>query len=197
MLSFLYPVARPGRMRRRKKRSVLVLGVFILLFLFSQIRPLLFFTPWHLPFTVHFTKSYVLLEPGDTYALKLNGLATVSSYESSLPLVATVTSGGYVHARKCGKTVITATLRGKKGKKIRCLVHVTELNKKSLSLRAGQSAHLYLKGLRFVFGVTYQSGDNTVAKVSGTGKVTAVGKGTTTITATCKGKTFACKVTVK
>ncbi len=190
----LFP-ARPKRKRRQRRK--LFFPVLAILLILSQSRPVLFFTQWHLPFTLHFTKSYVLLAPGDTYALKINGIATILSCESSVPLVATVTSGGYVHARKCGKTVITAVLRGKDGKKIRCLVHVTELNKKELTLRVNQNAHLYIKGLRFVFGVKYTSSDHTVARVSSTGKVTAVRKGTATITAAYKGKEFKCRVTVK
>lgn len=180
------------RKKCRKTFFIVLAGIFIL-----TLRPVLYRTPWHLPFTLHFTESYVLLAPGDGCTLKVNGLASIASCKSSVPLVATVTQGGYVRARKCGKTVITATLRGKGGKKIRCLVQVSEPNKKSLTLRVKQSTHLYLKGLRFRLGVKYKSGDSRIAKVTGTGKVTAVSKGKTVITITYKGKSFECSVTVK
>lgn len=169
----------------------------LLLLLLSRGQTLFFWSEWHLPFTLHFAKSYILLEPGDAYALKINGIHTLPSYKSSHSLVASVTQNGIVHAWKCGKTVITATLHGKKQKTIRCLVYVTELNKKTLTLRVKESARIYIKGFRFSFGVKYKSGDKSVAKVTGTGKVTAVGKGKTVITVTCRDKEFECSVTVK
>lgn len=196
---------RPGTNRRkrsagRRKSGSLrryLLPALLLLLLLSRCRTLLFRTEWHLPFTLHFSESCVLLEPGDAYTLKINGIRTLASYQSSSPLTASVTQGGVVHAWKCGKTVITATLHGKGGKEIRCLVHVTELNKKKLTLRVGESARIYIKGFRFGFGVKYKSGDKTVARVSRTGKVTAVSKGKTVVAAICRGKKFECRVTVK
>lgn len=181
--------------RRGKKRGRLFFLLAALLTL--TLRPVLYRIPWYLPFTPHFTESYVLLAPGDGYPLKVSNFASIASCKSSVPLVATVTQGGYVRARKCGKTVITATLRGKGSKKIRCLVQVSEPNKTSLLLRARQSTYLYLKGLRFRLGVKYKSGDRRVAKVTSTGKVTAVSKGKTVVTITYKGKKFECRVTVK
>lgn len=187
----------PRKNTRRRKKRPKTLFFVLAAFLILTLRPVLYRTAWQLPFTLHFTESYVLLAPGDGYPLKVNGLAGIASCTSSVPLVATVTQGGYVRARKCGKTVITATLRGKGDKKIRCLVQVSEPNKTSLTLRVRQSTHLYLKGLRFRLGVKYKSGDSRVAKVTGLGKVTAVGKGKTVITITYKGKKFECGVTVK
>lgn len=45
--------------------------------------------------------------------------------------------------------------------------------------------------------VTWKSSKKSVATVSSKGKVTAVKKGTATITATCNRKTYKCKITVK
>lgn len=179
------------RMHPLKKYLLLALVLILL----SRFRPLIYFTGWHFPFTPHFTKSYVLLAPGETYTLSVGGFPATISCKSSVPLVATVTPGGTVHALKSGKTVITAKLLGK-GKKISCLVHVTNLNQTSLVLSVGETERLYIKGFFFGFGVKFKSGDNSVAKVSRTGKVTAVCKGNTTITATLKGKEFRCRVKV-
>lgn len=189
---------RHGKPRSRKSpRQRYLIFALLLLLLLSRGQTLFFWSEWHLPFALHFTKSYILLEPGDRYTLKINGIHTLATYKSSHSLIASVTQGGVVHAWKCGKTVITATLHGKKQKKIRCLVHVTELNKKTLTLRVKESARIYIKGFRFSFGVKYKSGDKSVARVTGTGKVTAVGKGKTVITVTCRDKEFECRVTVK
>lgn len=46
-------------------------------------------------------------------------------------------------------------------------------------------------------GVKWKSGNSKVAKVDAKGKVTAVAKGNTVITASAGGKTYSCKVTVK
>lgn len=186
----------PRKNIRHRKKSYKKLFLFLPLLVLT-LRPVLYWTPWHLPFTPHFTESYVLLAPGDGYTLKVNGLSAIASCKSSVPLVATVTQGGYVRARKCGKTVITATLRGKGNKTIRCLVQVSEPNKKSIRLCTGESAYLYLKGLRFRLGIKYKSANTKVAKISITGRITATGKGKTVITATYKGKKFECNVTVK
>lgn len=184
-------------MALRRPLKKYLIPTFLFLLLLSRCRPLIFFTEWHFPFTPHFSKSYVVLAPGDVYALKVGGFPSILNCQSSVPLTASVTPGGVVHAWKCGKTVITAALRTKNGKKIRCLVHVTELNQKSLTLCVGKSKRIYLKGFFFGFGVKYKSSDSSVARVSGTGKVTAVKKGRAIITLTVKGKDFQCKVTVK
>ncbi|MDE7325315.1 MAG: Ig-like domain-containing protein [Lachnospiraceae bacterium] len=188
----------PHSFRKSSRRHPLKKYLFIAfsLILLSRYRPLVYFTGWHFPHTPHFTKSYILLTPGETCVLDVGGFPSTISLKSSVPLVATVTQGGTVRALKCGKTVITATLGRKGGKKIRCLIQVTELNQTNLILCVNETKRLYLKGFFFSFNVKYKSGDRSIAKVSRTGKVTAIRRGKTTITATLKGKEFRCRVEV-
>ncbi len=181
---------------QRSHKKYLLLAVFFL-FLLSRCRPLLFFTQWNFPFTPHFSKSYILLEPGESYTLKVGGLPSTLSCKSSVPFIASVTPGGTVYAHKCGKTVITATLEQKTKKTTRCLVHVTKLNRENLTMYVNESARIYIKGFFFGFGVKYQSSNPDIVKVSGRGKIRAVKRGCATIRATLKGKTFQCQVTVK
>lgn len=181
--------------QRSRKKHLLLAAVF--LFLLSRYRPLLFFTQWHFPFTPHFSKSYILLEPGESYTLKVGGFPSILNCKSSVPFIASVTPGGTVYAHKCGKTVITATLDQKTKKTTRCLVHVTKLNRENLTMCINQSARIYIRGFFFGFGVKYQSSNPNIVKISGRGKIRAVGRGHATIRATLKGKTFQCQVTVK
>ena len=72
---------------------------------------------------------------------------------------------------------------------------------KTLKLKAGESFDLVAAKIPVnaddITDITWSSNDTTIATVDdSTGKVTAVGTGTTTITATCNGKTATCKVTV-
>jgi len=181
---------------KRSRKKHLFFIVFSL-FLFSRCRPLLFFTQWHFPFTPHFSKSYILLEPGEICTLNVGGFPSILSCKSSVPLIASVTPGGTVCAHKCGKTVITAILDQKTKKTTRCLIHVTKLNKENLTMCVNESERIYIKGFFFGLGVKYQSSNPDVAKISRRGKVRAVGKGHAVIRATLKGKTFQCQVTVK
>ncbi len=128
------------------------------------------------------------------------------TWASSDPSVATVTDAGYVVALKAGTTNITATVSGKTATCVLTVkaktVAVTSisLNKTALNLTEGDK-----ETLTVTFNpenatnktITWSSDDDSVATVSATGEVTAVGEGTTTITATSNnGKEAACTVTV-
>ncbi|MDE7095965.1 MAG: Ig-like domain-containing protein, partial [Muribaculaceae bacterium] len=128
------------------------------------------------------------------------------TWASSDPSVATVTDAGYVVALKAGTTNITATVSGKTATCVLTVkaktVAVTSisLNKTALNLTEGGK-----ETLTVTFNpenatnktITWSSDDDSVATVSATGEVTAVGEGTTTITATSNnGKEAACTVTV-
>lgn len=69
------------------------------------------------------------------------------------------------------------------------------INKPSATLLSGQSAELKLQGASGT--IRWTSGKTSVAKVSSTGKVTAVGKGEAVITAQCSTGKYTCKVTVE
>lgn len=150
---------------------------------------------FRLPFGLHFAKDYILLEPGDRYPLKINGIHLAATYHSSSSKTASVTQSGVVYAWKCGQAVITATIHNRDNKKIHCIVHVTKLNYDTLKLSPGQKKTLRILGV--YFGVSYQSGNPRIASVNRFGRVKAVSRGTTAITASAKGKTFRCTVTVE
>lgn len=69
-----------------------------------------------------------------------------------------------------------------------------KLNKTNLSLNVGKSYTLKLSGTSDT--IKWSSSKNAVAKVSKSGKVTAVAKGKATITATISSKKYQCAVTV-
>lgn len=68
------------------------------------------------------------------------------------------------------------------------------LDKKKASLKSGQSVQLRASGS--TGKITWSTSNSKVAKVSSTGKVTALKEGTATITAKCGSKKASCKITV-
>ena len=160
-------------------------------------------------------QTTVSLNAGETVTLA----ATVSpddagkalNWESSNTAVATVDSEGKVTAVDAGNAEITATAADGSGVKAMChiaviseAVHVTsvKLNQTEASLLIG--GKITLKATVSPKGATnkavkWKSSDKSVATVSSSGKVTAVGVGTAKITATAKdgsGKKATCKITV-
>lgn len=101
----------------------------------------------------------------------------------------------YKNNKNIGTATVVITLKGsysgtiKKSFKI-----VPTISKTTASAYIGQSFTLSVKSSA---KVSWKSSKTSVAKVSGAGKVTAVGKGTATITATSGGYSLTCKVTVK
>ena len=162
---------------------------------------------------VSLDKNSLTLRTGESYTL----VATVSPsnatdksiiWSSVNSSVASV-SAGKVTAKSEGTTTITATAHN--GKKASCTVTVNELapevievtsvalNKMSLTLEIGASETLTATvspNNATDKSVTWTSSDQAVATVAN-GNITAVGSGTTIITATTNnGKTATCMVTV-
>ncbi len=125
-------------------------------------------------------------------------------WSSSNEKVAKVSSKGVVTA--VGKGTATITVKSGSGQKAACKVTVkipatkVKLNKTKASINQGKKLTLKatLTPKNSTDSVKWTSSNEKVAKVSSKGVVTAVGRGTATITAkTTSGKKATCRITVK
>lgn len=152
---------------------------------------------------------------GKTYTLK----ATVSpsnatdkslKWTTSNSSVATVNSSGKVTAKKPGTATITCKAADGSGKKATCKITVkavevssVDLNRSAVSVTIGKTYTLKADvspSNATNKSLSWKTSNSKVATVSSSGKITAVGVGTATITATAKdgsGEKDTCKVTVK
>ena len=131
------------------------------------------------------------------------------SWESSDEAVATVDDSGKVTGVSKGTATITATANDGSGKSASCSVTVKQyvtgitLNKTSLTFYVGNSETLTATVSPDTAddrSVTWSSSNTSVATVTSSGKVTAVAKGTATITVKANdgsGRSASCSVTVK
>ncbi|MBQ2800022.1 MAG: Ig domain-containing protein [Lachnospiraceae bacterium] len=127
-------------------------------------------------------------------------------YTSSNPEVATVSATGLVKAVKAGSTTITAVAPSGVNATINITVKNVEptqmsLNQSTLDMTVEGTAWIaatFTPENANVTDITWSSADETVAKVDGDGMVTAIGVGTTVITAVSQtGLKQTCAVTVK
>ena len=145
-----------------------------------------------------------------TVTFQPDGSTGTITWSSSDPDVASVDDSGLVtHGTKNGSTVITATMGD--GTTQTCTVRCsfanagsssssTSTSTGSLSLsrtdftlqKAGEKYQLKVSGTSS--SPTWHIGNTSVATISGDGTVTAVGRGTTTVTCTVDGKTLECIV---
>lgn len=145
-----------------------------------------------------------------TVTFQPDGSTGTITWSSSDPDVASVDDTGLVsHGTKNGSTVITATMGD--GTTQTCTVRCsfanagsssssTSTSTGSLSLsrtdftlqKAGEKYQLKVSGTSS--SPTWHIGNTSVATISGDGTVTAVGRGTTTVTCTVDGKTLECIV---
>lgn len=148
------------------------------------------------------TNSVVLYLPKMKSAklnVKVSGASSKVTFRSKNTKVVKVDASGKLMAVKAGKTSVIATANGKTA------VCKVEVKKTSLELNQIRGI-LYLNGknsiqLRHVIvgpskRVIYKSSNTNVLKVSSTGKVLAVGKGTAYVTVTANGIKKRCKITV-
>lgn len=129
------------------------------------------------------------------------------TWTSSNPKVATVDKNGKVTALKNGTTTITC--KSANGKKATCTITVRkisvtdiELDKRSVLVDVGATFKInaiIIPGNATNQKVTWTSSDKSVAKVSSSGKVTAVAPGVCQVTATTSdgGLTAVCMIQVK
>ncbi len=162
--------------------------------------------------------DFTLFSPGDSWTIQVTFTPTGAEapvvWSTSNSKVATVSKDGKVVAVGKGTCKITATVEGVGEKTciVRCRFEGSaatpaptptpsdtsssaeiKLNKTDFTLfHAGETARLRISGTTST--VTWSSSNTDVATVDKSGQVTAMGKGTCTITATVDGQTFKCTV---
>lgn len=161
---------------------------------------------------ISLSKSVYTLKKTKTVKLKaiLNNVAKRKGvkWSSSNRKVATVSKNGKVTAKRSGKTVITATVKGTKVKaKCKIMVGIpvskVTLNKKSLILQTGQSFALKVSispKKATVKKVNYKSSAKKVVSVSKKGIIQALSTGTAKILVTAadgSGKKAVCTVKIE
>lgn len=145
-----------------------------------------------MPFSFQLNQNKLYLIEGEESRLYAFNNTNRVEFKSTNFNVAGVNFVGKIKAYKHGKTYIIA----KSGnKQYRCLVHVMALNKKKVSITAGKSYRLKVKGINTF--VKWSSSNEHIASVNMFGKVTAHEKGTAIITAEVKGRVLRAEVIVK
>jgi uncharacterized protein YjdB len=107
-----------------------------------------------------------------------------------------ITKSGLLTAKKVTEAGKPVVISRDGYKPIKVYVTEPKLNKKKTKLEAGVSETLVMTYDRKNLGILWESSAPDVATVSQNGKVTAISKGTTTVTAHINGKSYTCKVTV-
>lgn len=117
-----------------------------------------------------------------------------AEYESSDSMIATVGEDGVVQFKQAGSVTLTATADD-----VTTVYSVTvkspKLNTTKVTLKPNKTYKLSVSNK--IGKATYKSSNSKVAKVSSTGKVTALKKGKAVITVKTNGITLKCTVTVK
>ena len=156
--------------------------------------------------TVKLNLTKITLGKTESYTLKATtSVKTTVKWKSSDAKVATVDSNGKIKAVGTGSATITVTTAG--GRTATCVVTVkaapasVKLSKSTLALAKGKTETLTATlnpGGAASYAKSWTSSDTKVAKVDANGKITAIGKGTATITyKVFNGQKATCKVTVK
>ncbi|MDR1455883.1 MAG: Ig-like domain-containing protein [Tannerella sp.] len=161
--------------------------------------------------------DYLIIFEPKNITMLVNSTATITAstypatvdltWESDNPSVATVNGQGVVTAVSAGTANISATSTRKDRKSKVCAVTVIgeieiKLSANAINLVEGNTQTLTAEIIPSNVSqeVTWSSGDLSVATVDGSGTVTAIAAGTTTITATSAlnpGRTAECSVTVE
>lgn len=145
-----------------------------------------------------------------TSKVKVSGLAkgdSVKKWSSSNTKVVKVSQKGVITAQnKTGTATVTITLKSGKTLKVKVTVQKSAVKTtsitgipSSITVKKGKTYTLSpsLKPITSVQKITYSSKNTKIAKVNSKGVITAVKKGTTTITVKAGTKTQKCTITVK
>lgn len=134
----------------------------------------------------------LVLIKGESKRIYVKNVNVRVNYKSTDFKVAFVNDLGKVTAKRPGLCFINVHV---KGKVLRCRVRVISLNYSSLKLSVGDKKWLNVRGC--VLKERYYSSNTSVVKVSRFGKLTAVSKGSATITVKAYGREMKCKVVVR
>lgn len=180
----------------RIQTIIQIVIVFIILLLVGQYllvnSSLIYRKGFHRVRINHLNTYDLILVKGESYRLKVMGVNHKHNFSSSNFRVAEVDFKGRIYTLQPGKTFITVKVGEDK---LKCRVRVIDLNKDQVVLQEGKTKRLRVKGI--VAPVKWSSSDLTIAQVSSSGKIYAVGTGTCTIWAKVKGKTLSCLVEVR
>ena len=149
-------------------------------------------------YTVTVPKPEVESDSYTLYAGETTPLA-VDNYEQTVDWSAKdetvkVSEDGLLTAEEPGETTVEAEIGGEL---LAVSVNVAEdpVIEEEVELQTDETAQLHVENA--IDTITYTSEDETIAKVNDKGKITPVGEGTTTITATIRNKELSSEVTVK
>lgn len=153
--------------------------------------------------TVNAAVTKVTLGVGQQYKIKKNSLGKNLSFKSSKPKVAAVTAKGVVTAKREGTAVVTC-LSGKKvvGRwkvTVKAAPKKVSLNVKQLTAGKGEKVQLVATTTKnSATQLKWKSSQKSIVSVSADGLVTALRKGTATVTVTThNGRQASVEVTVK
>lgn len=142
------------------------------------------------------TATQTVVSKGTTTQLKASynkkNVTTAATWKSSNTKVATVSEKGVLTAKANGVTYVTVKYKGKTSNKVKITVTQIRLNKTSIKLAGGKTYTLTAKYNGKTVKPSYKSSNTKVATVDKNGKITAVAKGSATITATYKGSRVSC-----
>lgn len=142
------------------------------------------------------TATQTVVSKGTTTQLKATynkkTVTTSATWKSSNAKVATVSKKGVLTAKASGVTYVTVKYKGKTSNKVKITVTQTKLSKTSLKLAGGKTYKLTAKYNGKTVKPSYKSSNTKIATVDKNGKITAVAKGSATITASYKGSKASC-----
>lgn len=175
-------------------RTILIGIIILILFRFIIPRTSIYYRfKFFRPVFGNYLNAYdVVLIKGESKRVYVKNFNVRVSYESTDFKVAHVNNFGKITAKRNGLCYIKVRVNGKV---LKCRVRVISLNRTSVTLSVGSKRWLNVRGS--ILRERYFSSDNSVVKVTRFGKITAVSKGTATITVKAYGREMKCKVVVK